>query len=154
MGGIAYFLLTGQPPFVSSDSMAVMVAHARDPVVPPSRLRDDIPADLEKVVLRCLEKNPEHRFPDAESLARALAACQDAAGLVRRAGRGMVAGERAAGCAVEADGRGDPTPRYRPCRPHAGRQTRPPRSAASEIEAVVEPVSSGGIDLSLSLGRG
>ena len=55
-----------------------MVAHARDPVVPPSRLRGDVPADLEQVVLRCLEKKPEDRYQDAESLARAFAACADA----------------------------------------------------------------------------
>ena len=80
MGAIAYFLLTGRPPFASSDPMAVMVAQARDPVVPPSRHRADIPADLEGIVLRCLEKNPADRYQDAESLARALAACADAGG--------------------------------------------------------------------------
>ena len=78
MGAIAYFLLTGRPPFLGSDSMAVMVAHARDPVEPPSRLRSDVPADLEMVVLRCLEKKPEDRYQDAESLASALSACADA----------------------------------------------------------------------------
>ena len=72
--------------------MAVMVAHARDPVVPPSRHRADVPGDLEEVVLRCLEKNPEDRYQDAESLARALAACADCRRLVAGAGRGLVAG--------------------------------------------------------------
>ena len=80
MGAIAYFLLTGQPPFVSDDAMTVMVAHARDPVVPPSRLRPGVPDDLEKIVLRCLEKNPEARFQDARSLATALDSCADAGG--------------------------------------------------------------------------
>jgi serine/threonine-protein kinase len=80
MGSIAYFLLTGQPPFMSNDAMTVMVAHARDPVVPPSRLRSGVPDDLEKVVLRCLEKNPGARFQDAHSLATALDSCTDASG--------------------------------------------------------------------------
>jgi eukaryotic-like serine/threonine-protein kinase len=80
MGAIAYFLLTGQPPFDSTDAMTVMVAHARDPVVPPSRLRPGLPDDLEKIVLRCLEKNPGARFQDAQSLANALDSCTDAAG--------------------------------------------------------------------------
>jgi serine/threonine-protein kinase len=78
MGAIAYFLLTGRPPFLGDDSMAVMVAHARDPVVPPSRLREGVPGDLEMIVLRCLEKKPEDRYQDAESLARAFSACTDA----------------------------------------------------------------------------
>lgn len=78
MGAIAYFLLTGRPPFVSADAMEVMVAHARDPVVPPSSHRADIPRDLEEVVLRCLEKRPEDRFVDALELKRTLFACEDA----------------------------------------------------------------------------
>ena len=32
------------------------MAHARDPVVPPSQIRADVPADLEQVVLKCLAK--------------------------------------------------------------------------------------------------
>ena len=59
--------------------MEVMVAHARDPVTPPSQIRADIPADLEAVVLRCLAKNPNDRYPDTPSLAQALDACADAA---------------------------------------------------------------------------
>ena len=52
-----------------------MIAHARDPVVPPSRVRPSIPEDLERVVLRCLAKDPAGRFPDAESLDRDLGEC-------------------------------------------------------------------------------
>jgi serine/threonine-protein kinase len=79
LGGVAYFLLTGRPPFEGESGIAVMIAHARDPVVPPSRLRPEIPEDLERVVLRCLAKDPAERFPDVASLERALAAC-DCAG--------------------------------------------------------------------------
>ena len=49
-----------------------MIAHARDPVVPPSRSRPS-PDDLEHVVLRCLAKEPVDRFPDSESLEKAMA---------------------------------------------------------------------------------
>jgi serine/threonine-protein kinase len=52
-----------------------MIAHARDPVVSPSQVRADVPADLERVVLRCLAKDPSERFPDAESLDRAMGEC-------------------------------------------------------------------------------
>jgi eukaryotic-like serine/threonine-protein kinase len=45
-----------------------MIAHARDPVVPPSRDRAEVPEDLERAVLRCLAKAPAERFPDAQSL--------------------------------------------------------------------------------------
>ena len=53
----------------------MLIAHARDPVVPPSRLVPAIPEDLERVVLRCLAKDAADRFADAESLERALGAC-------------------------------------------------------------------------------
>ena len=75
LGAVAYFLLTGRPPFDEGNGIGVMIAHARDPVVPPSRDRADVPEDLERVVLRCLAKEPTERFPDAESLERALGAC-------------------------------------------------------------------------------
>jgi serine/threonine protein kinase len=75
LGAVAYFLLTGRPPFDGGNGIGVMIAHARDPVVPPSRDRADVPEDLERVVLRCLAKEPTERFPDAESLERALGAC-------------------------------------------------------------------------------
>jgi eukaryotic-like serine/threonine-protein kinase len=74
-GAVAYFMLTGRPPFDEEGGIAVMIAHARDPVVPPSRLRADIPEDLERVVLRCLAKDPADRFPDDEGLERALGEC-------------------------------------------------------------------------------
>ena len=78
LGAVAYFVLTGRPPFLGQTAMEVMVAHARDPVPPPSQIRADIPPDLEAVVLRCLAKNPKDRYPDTSSLARALDACADA----------------------------------------------------------------------------
>jgi serine/threonine-protein kinase len=75
LGAVAYYLLTGRPPFDVRDGFAVMIAHARDPVVPPSEVRDGVPEDLERVVLRCLAKDPGDRFSDAAGLERALAGC-------------------------------------------------------------------------------
>ena len=75
LGAVAYFVLTGQPPFVRETAMMMLMAHAYETVVPPQKLREEIPADLQAVVLRCLEKDPARRFPDAHSLEQALAAC-------------------------------------------------------------------------------
>ncbi len=60
--------------------MSVVKAHRRDAVVPPSHFRPDVPADLQRVVLRCLEKDPDDRFADVESLQQALAQCGSADG--------------------------------------------------------------------------
>ena len=52
-----------------------MIAHVRDAVVPPSKHQADVPADLERVILRCLDKRPEDRFQDVDSLEQALMEC-------------------------------------------------------------------------------
>jgi serine/threonine-protein kinase len=78
LGAVAYFLLTGQPPFQGDNPLGILIAHARDPVVPPSRHRSDVPDDLEQVVLRLLAKGPAERFQSAGELERALAACDGA----------------------------------------------------------------------------
>ena len=75
LGAVAYYLLTGRPPFEGDDGLAVLIAHARDPVAPPSRARSGIPEDLERIVLRCLAKSPDQRFADAAGLERALGGC-------------------------------------------------------------------------------
>ena len=75
LGAVAYFLLTGRPPFDEGTAIAALIAHARDQALPPSRFRDDLPEDLDRIVMRCLAKDPADRFPDAESLELALAEC-------------------------------------------------------------------------------
>lgn len=78
LGAVAYFLLTGQPPFVRETAMLMLMAHAYEAVDPPANHRPELPADLQEVVLRCLEKDPARRFPDAHGVEQALAACMDA----------------------------------------------------------------------------
>jgi serine/threonine-protein kinase len=78
LGAMMYFALTGKPPFTGETPFAVMMAHARDPVVPPSQIQAGIPNDLEQVVLRCLAKKPAERFPNVKALGEALAACPSA----------------------------------------------------------------------------
>src|SRR5262249_55754087 len=75
VGAVAYALLTGRPPFDGTNPLDVMMAHARDEVVWPSKYQADVPADLEQVILRCLAKSPEDRFHDVDSLEQALAGC-------------------------------------------------------------------------------
>src|SRR6185369_5098906 len=54
LGGLAYFLLTGQAPFVRDTVMELLVAHVHEKVKPVSDLRPDVPHDLEAVVMKCL----------------------------------------------------------------------------------------------------
>ena len=76
LGAVAYFLLTGRPPFEGTNPMKVIIAHARDQVLPPSKHSPDIPRDLENIVVRCLAKEPHERYQDVATLNRAFAQCQ------------------------------------------------------------------------------
>jgi hypothetical protein len=75
LGAVAYYLATGQPPFVRDTSMRVLIAHLGETAARPSLLRPGFPPDLEDVILRCLAKDPGKRYADVPSLDRALAAC-------------------------------------------------------------------------------
>ena len=76
LGAVAFYAVTGRPPFVAENIWDIVVAHSRDPVEPPSEVNRAVPEDLERVILRCLEKRPEDRYQDVESLDQALANCQ------------------------------------------------------------------------------
>lgn len=76
LGCVAYFLATGRPPFDFTQPIKAIVAHASHSVVPPSTINPDIPADLEEVILRCMEKEPEDRFQTSCQLMSALDGCE------------------------------------------------------------------------------
>ncbi len=78
LGATAFYMLTGQPPFIKATAMQTVIAHVREPVRPPRSIRPEIPADLEEIILRCLEKQPDQRFPSVKALAEALAGCSAA----------------------------------------------------------------------------
>ncbi len=78
LGAVAYFLLTGQPPFNHTQSIKVLMAHAHESPLPMSKLVSDIPRDLEQIVMRCLAKEPSDRYQTAMDLRSALSQCADA----------------------------------------------------------------------------
>ncbi len=72
LGVVMYELLTGALPF-NGPTLAQVCASVLSESVPPiSDFRDDVPPVLEFIVLRCLEKNRERRFPSVAALAAAL----------------------------------------------------------------------------------
>jgi serine/threonine-protein kinase len=79
LGAAMYHALTKRPPFYADATSATFKAHTSDPVVPPSQVNARVPADLEQIVLRCLAKKPEDRYPSVKVLSQALAACASAA---------------------------------------------------------------------------
>lgn len=75
LGCVAYWLVTGHLVFESDSPMAMVIDHAKaDPVRPSARTEIDLPAELDRLILTCLEKDPAKRFQSAEELSDALAA--------------------------------------------------------------------------------
>jgi serine/threonine-protein kinase len=74
VGCVAYWLLTGERVFDAPTLAALLVAHASQDPVPPSRRIDaEVPASLEAIVLDCLVKNPADRIQSAEEIVNRLA---------------------------------------------------------------------------------
>jgi serine/threonine-protein kinase len=79
LGAVAYFLLTGRPPFVGSNLLDLLRAHVSAPLQPPSSHNAAVAPDLDAVVLRLLAKDPADRFASAADAAAALSGCAAAA---------------------------------------------------------------------------
>jgi serine/threonine-protein kinase len=75
LAAVAYFLLTGQLIFERPSFVQMLHAHAHEPLQPHPEFLEGVPADLQQVILRCLEKEPDRRYPDAAALNEALGAC-------------------------------------------------------------------------------
>jgi predicted esterase len=84
-GVVLYEMLCGRRPFSGESVGTVLSAILRDAPPPPRSLRPDLPRDVERVVHRCLEKDPKNRYPSARETGEALRRCE--AGLARATGR-------------------------------------------------------------------
>jgi serine/threonine-protein kinase len=62
LGCVAYWMLTGVPVFEGQTPMEVIVDHAKTPPTPPSQRSEfTIPESLERLIMSCLEKDPDKR---------------------------------------------------------------------------------------------
>jgi serine/threonine protein kinase/tetratricopeptide (TPR) repeat protein len=73
LGCILYECLVGRPPFIGSWRGSILFQHLNEAPSPPSRSVEGVPAELERLVLRLLQKRPEDRLGYAEDVAEALA---------------------------------------------------------------------------------
>jgi serine/threonine-protein kinase len=71
-GCVVYELLVGEPPFAVGDPLVILLDHRDTPPRPPTELRPEIPAGLERIVLDLLAKDPDDRPADAGEVLRRL----------------------------------------------------------------------------------
>jgi len=77
IGGVAFYMLTGRTTFESGATLKVLLSHLHEKALAPSVVRrpgggSSISAELDALVLKCLEKSPSDRFQSARELLDAL----------------------------------------------------------------------------------
>jgi serine/threonine-protein kinase len=72
LGAVAFFMLTGEPPFEGKGVVEVCSHHLHTQPDPPSERADGVDPEMDELVLRCLAKDPDDRFHDAIELRDAL----------------------------------------------------------------------------------
>ena len=80
LGCVLYEMLTGQRAFHRTTPAETLAAVLHDEPPPPTTLTPDIPAGIDRVVMRCLEKEPGERFQSAADVAFALRAAEGSRG--------------------------------------------------------------------------
>jgi serine/threonine protein kinase len=89
LGCVLYFMLTSRPVFIERDVASLLRAHAEKLPAPPSTLlAESLPEYVEKMILRCLAKDPEQRYENAEALVAAIDLCLRLGDIDRRRGGG------------------------------------------------------------------
>ncbi|AEB07756.1 serine/threonine protein kinase [Coriobacterium glomerans PW2] len=72
LGVVMYECATGSVPFDGDDAISVALRQVNELPVAPRQVNPAVDADLERIILRCMEKNPADRFQSAEELRAAL----------------------------------------------------------------------------------
>lgn len=68
LGVVMYEMLTGKVPFTGETAVSIAIKHLQEPPIPPHELRPDIPAIVEAIVLKAMDKNPDNRFSSTEMI--------------------------------------------------------------------------------------
>ncbi|MGH7702705.1 MAG: protein kinase domain-containing protein, partial [Gemmatimonadales bacterium] len=109
LGIVSYQMLTGELPFNAPTVAGILMKQITEVAPQVTTLRPEVPEDLSLAVSRCLEKDPENRWPSADALRRGLE------GRTMTGYRPTGTGRRATTRAADADARPPISPR--PSRP-------------------------------------
>jgi len=75
LGILLYFMLSGRVPFTADNPYALIQAHLEKAPEPLGKFRKDVPAQVERVMLRMLAKDPARRFPTIEHVISEIEGC-------------------------------------------------------------------------------
>ena len=84
LGATLYTLLAGRAPFEGDNPVEIILKLLRDDPMPLRRLEPGVPADLETIVMKCLEKEPSQRYDSARELAEDLGRFLDGESIMAR----------------------------------------------------------------------
>jgi len=121
LGVVAYEALTGELPFKAPTVAGILLKQVTEIPSDIREVRADCPEDLATTVMRCLDKDPENRWPTADALRRALESRTSAPYRARPPARRPGAARPGA-------------PRPAPGRPQPGRPGRPRERSAKDAE--------------------
>ena len=68
LGIVMYEMVTGRVPFDGDTTVAVAIQHLQEEITPPSTYAPNLPISLEKIILKCIQKNPDRRYQTIEDL--------------------------------------------------------------------------------------
>jgi serine/threonine-protein kinase len=68
LGIVMYEMITGRVPFDGDTTVAVAIQHLQEEMVTPSAYAPNLPISLEKIILKCTQKNPDRRYQNMAEL--------------------------------------------------------------------------------------
>jgi eukaryotic-like serine/threonine-protein kinase len=68
IGATLYEIVTGRAPFEGASTTEILMKVVDQEPVPPRKIDRTVPTDLQTIIMKCLEKNPERRYKSARSL--------------------------------------------------------------------------------------
>ena len=103
LGVIFYQMVTGRLPYEADTPLAVMFKKVTDPLPRPTQYISDLPAVVENVIIKALEKDPRHRYKNmgefAQVLENLISKADTLETLATEAGTGITEGDRESGSA-------------------------------------------------------